>query len=184
MFISANTGVIFGVSTKSDQNLIDAKSSALVYNSNDNIPITRLALSLDEKYLISGNKSGIVRIWDIPTQTCLNSLSFDGNLSFKIDSLAEIIGISSTINPLIDPNSIPKLTLKKLDRYPMSQESREQLNLNAISVRGRLDYQECAGNVDQDQNLLNLKQENADLKVLNAKLFKSAMNALTQKALL
>jgi len=79
MFIGANTGIIFGVSTRSDQKLIDAKSSALVYNSNDNIPVTRLALSLDEQYLISGNKSGIVRIWDIPTQTCLNSLSFDGN---------------------------------------------------------------------------------------------------------
>jgi hypothetical protein len=66
----------------------------------------------------------------------------------------------------------------------MSQESREQLYVNAISVRGRLDYQESTENVDQDQNLLNLKQENADLKVLNAKLFKSAMDALTQKAIL
>jgi WD40 repeat protein len=180
MFIGTNTGIVFGVSTKSDQNLIDAKSSALVYNSNDNVPITRLALSLNEQHLITGSKNGIVRIWDIPTQTCLNSVSFDG-IFFRINSLAEIVGISSTVNPLMDPNSIPKLKLKKLDKYPISQEARGNLYLDAISVRDRHDYEESTENVDMDQTLLNLNQQNENLKILNAKLFKSALNALAEE---
>ena len=78
MFIGTNTGIVFGVNIRSDQTLVDSKSSPLVYNSNDNIPISSISLSLDEQYLITGNKSGLVKVWDIVNQMCLNSVSFDG----------------------------------------------------------------------------------------------------------
>lgn len=181
MFIATNTGIILGVSTKSDQTLIDTKSAGLVYNSNDSVPISQISLSLDEQYLFSGNKSGVFKVWDISNQTCLNSVSFECNPS-SINIIAEIIGILSTINPLMDPDSIPKVNLKKLNKYPMSQELYGKVYVDSISVGGEV-VKEVRENIDMDESLLRLKQENADLKILNANLFKSAINALSQKSL-
>lgn len=181
MFIGTNTGIIYGVSTKLNQNLIDAKSAGLLYNSNDNTPISQLSLSLDEQYLFSGSKSGIFKVWDISNQTCLNSVSFDCNTN-STNIIAEIIGILSTVNPLMDPDSIPKLNLKKLNKYPMSQELYGKVYLDSMSVREEK-LQNARENIDMDESLLKLKQENADLKILNANLFKSAINALSQKSL-
>ena len=94
----------------------------------------------------------------------------------------EIIGIKSVLNPLLDPNGIPKSNLKKLDKYPMSKELQGNIFLPCISVKDE-PIVEPIKTINIDKSLQRLEQENADLKTLNANLFKSAISALSQKSI-
>ena len=82
IFFGTNTGTMYGISTSSTQNLVDAESCPLVFKSNDTIPISSMALSLDERHLISGDKAGVIKFWDLESHVCFFSLSFQGTNKF------------------------------------------------------------------------------------------------------
>ena len=61
----------------------------------------------------------------------------------------------------------------------MALETRDKISLAPIHL-DQENFEEKIKNYDLEESLTRLEQENSDLKILNAKLFKNAMNALGQ----